>query len=250
MKRVGKSPAEPQALAGYKTRFANAPRPPVWKDFKKTPGKSQVQEQLRQDQRGLCAYCENRLVPQDESVEHFIARDADHAKELEWGNLLLCCAGGERPLPEDVEAGETRYDPQGPRTCGHAKLNSREIILNPLILPHTPRLFRFKSQTGEIVHDPIECGRAGVDAELAKATIRVLALDATRLNRARLSLMTQLGEELDEAGETSPLSLDRERELAAVYFSATGAWPAFFTTIRFCLGDGAEDHLRSIGFQG
>jgi hypothetical protein len=32
------------------------------------------------------------------------------------------------------------------------------------------------------------------------------------------------------------------------YFN--GKWPEFFTTIRCCLGQAAEDHLRAIGYIG
>jgi uncharacterized protein (TIGR02646 family) len=154
MKRVSKSLEEPPALTDYKRDNAHIPSNLVWTRFKKRPDRREpLRSQLRADQRGLCAYCENALIPQDESVEHFIARDADHSRELDWNNLLLCCAGGERPLPEDIEDADVCYDPQDLRTCGHAKLGSRESILNPLHIPHTPRLFRFKSETGEILPD-------------------------------------------------------------------------------------------------
>ena len=251
MKRVLKTTTEPRALAHYKGRFANAPRPPLWREFKGTPGKKVVQEQLRFDQRGLCAYCENTLIPEDESVEHFIGRNANHDRELDWTNLLLCCAGGSRPLPEDVDDANVRYAPDGLKTCGHAKLGSREAILNPLEIPHTPRLFRFKSETGEILTDEGECRRAGIDPGLATGTVEVLGLHAGRLNRARLRLLNDLLEELGEEGSpTMPFSTEREHELAQVYLPAIGPLPAFFTTLRFALGVGAEIHLASVGFRG
>ena len=251
MKRVVKSPDEPPVLAGYKRDNAHIPANLVWARYKKRPDRREpVKEQLRTDQRGLCAYCENLLIPQDESVEHFIGRDADHSKELDWSNLLLYCAGGERPLPEDVEDADVRYDAEGLRTCGHAKLGCQDNILHPLEIPHTPRLFRFKSETGEIQPDEAECHRAGIDPALASQTIGVLRLHAGRLNRARLSVMQSVEEELNKEGNTEPLSSERERELAETYLPATGAWPAFFTTLRFSLGDGAEAHLASLNFQG
>ncbi len=250
MKRVAKLPEEPAPLSAYKDCYKNAPRLPNWKEFKGTAVKQEVQKQLREDQRGLCAYCENELIPEDESVEHFIARDADHSKELDWNNLLLCCAGGSRPLPEDVEDADVRYDPHDARTCGHAKLGSRELILNPRDVPAAPRLFRFKSLTGEIEPDEAECQRAGIAPALANRTISVLNLHAGRLNRARLSILVTLEEELGGAGSTVPLSFERERELAMNFFPTAGPWPAFFTTLRFSLGDGAEAHLASLNYQG
>jgi len=250
MKRVLKAGTEPEALTDYKDRFAAAPRAPTWGEFKKTPAKREVQKQLLVDQRGLCAYCENALIPPDQSVEHFISRHTDHSRELDWTNLLLCCAGGERPLPEDIEDRDVRHDPHGSRTCGHAKLRCGDTILSPLSIPHTPRLFRFKSETGEIEPDVVECERAGIQTELAYETIRVLGLRTKRLNDARLVLITELTEELGKDGQTGPFTLDREREMAGMYLPQAGSLPAFFTTVRFTLGAGAEVHLAAIGFQG
>lgn len=251
MKRVVKAQQEPPELADYKRENAHIPANLVWSRFKKRDDRREpVKTQLRDDQRGLCAYCENSLIPQDESVEHFVARDADHDMELDWTNLLLCCAGGERPLPEEVADGDVRYDRTGAKTCGHAKRNSTVAILNPLNLPLTPRLFTFKSETGEIVPDEIECVKAGVDVQVAHNTITVLGLKAGRLNEARLAIINQLLEELEKAGYTQPFTLDRERELAAIYLPQVGLLPAFFTTVRFSLGAGAEVHLAGIGFQG
>jgi uncharacterized protein (TIGR02646 family) len=251
MKRVSKTHPEPAALADYKARFACAPAQQTWVNFKKAKERrEQVRTQLRDDQRGLCAYCENALIADDESVEHFVARDADHGRELDWTNLLLCCAGGEHPLPEEVADGATRYDPNGTKTCGHAKLQAPTTILNPLNLPHSPRLFKFLSETGEIVPDEDQCSKAGVDIGLAHETICVLGLKAKRLSDARLAIMGQLLGELDGAGSSGPFTVDRERELAAYYLPQTGFLPAFFTTIRFTLGAGAEDRLVAISFQG
>jgi uncharacterized protein (TIGR02646 family) len=251
MKRISKIGQEPPALTDYRQANAHIPANLVWTRFKKrTDRREAVKKQLRDDQRGLCAYCENALIPQDESVEHFVARDADHDRELDWINLLLCCAGGERPLPEDVADGAVRHDPTGSRTCGHAKLGQTTRILNPLDLPHTPRLFRFKSETGEIVPDEEECARAGVDVHLARNTIDVLGLKARRLSEARLAVMNRLIQDLAADGTTAPFTVQRERELASTYFLPTGTLPAFFTTVRFSLGLGAELHLADIGFQG
>lgn len=251
MKRVLKTQPEPQELADYKRDNAHIPVNFVWSRFKKRDDRREpVKTRLRDDQRGLCAYCENSLISQDESVEHFVARDADHSRELDWTNLLLCCAGGERPLPEDVADGDVRYDASRSYTCGHAKRNSRSAILNPLDLPHSPRLFKFKTENGEIVPDEAECAKAGVDAQLAHDTITVLGLKARRLNEARLSIMNKLIEEMAEVSATAPFTLNRERELAGMYLPQAGFLPAFFTTVRFTLGAGAEMHLTAIGFQG
>jgi uncharacterized protein (TIGR02646 family) len=191
MKRVHKSHPEPQELADYRARLAKRPTPPSWKEFTSDPRRREpVKTRLRDDQRGLCAYCENRLIPEDESVEHFVPRSSDHARELDWSNLLLCCAGGGRPLPEEAPDASTRYDPGSPKTCGHAKLANPSPLLNPLEVPAFPPLFSFSSETGAILPDEANCRTAGVDVSLAGQTITVLGLRAGRLNRARLSVLT------------------------------------------------------------
>jgi len=251
MKRVRKAQHEPPELAEYKARFAQAPAERTWNKFKKAAERRvPVKAQLRNDQRGLCAYCENALIPQDESVEHFVPNAAGDGQELEWTNLLLCCKGGEQPLLEEVADGNARYDATGSKTCGHAKRNSTVAIFNPLHLPHSPRLFKFRSENGEIVPDEEECARAGVNVQLAHETIGVLELKARRLSEARLEVMNRLLEDLAKAGTADPFTLERERELAAIYLPAAGNLPAFFTTLRFTLGAGAEVHLATIGFQG
>jgi uncharacterized protein (TIGR02646 family) len=238
-------------LADYRARFANAPTPPGWNEFKRAPERREpVKARLREDQRGLCAYCENRLVPEDESVEHFVARASDHARELDWTNLLLCCAGGERPLPEDLPDAGTRYDPNSPKTCGHAKLANSLPILNPLDIPAFPRLFRFSSETGAIHPDDDNCLAAGLDANLARQTITVLGLDASRLNRARLSVLDELLNQLATDGDATAFTSARAQEIAAEQIPATGTLPSFFTTIRWILGAGAEAHLNAVTFQG
>lgn len=251
MKGIVKRVQEPEELANYRASFSHVPAKLTWVKFKKQAQRREaVKTALREDQRGLCAFCENSLISCDESVEHFVARHTDHGQELTWGNLLLCCAGGERPLPEQVADAGTRYSSADHKTCGHSKLESTEAILCPLHLPHTPRLFRFKSETGEIVPDGPACRQAGIDQQVAADTIRVLNLHAGRLNNARLALLNMISEELAEAGAGDPFTVDRELELASDYLPTVGPLPAFFTTLRFALGEGAELHLSNIGFRG
>ena len=77
-----KSEAEPASLTEYKQRFQKAQENWTWVQFKKQSARREdVKTQLRADQRGLCAYCENSLIAEDESVEHFVSRDADQSRE-------------------------------------------------------------------------------------------------------------------------------------------------------------------------
>jgi uncharacterized protein (TIGR02646 family) len=189
-------------------------------------------------------------VPEDESVEHFVPKSFDHSRELDWSNLLLCCAGGERPLPEDLPDADTRYDSNSPKTCGHAKLANPGPLLNPLEIPAFPRLFRFSSETGGILLDEVNCHAAGVDPNLARQTLNVLGLNAGRLNRARVSVLDELLRQLATDGAMAAFSAGRVREIAAEQIPSTGTLPSFFTTIRWFLGAGAETHLTEVAYQG
>jgi uncharacterized protein (TIGR02646 family) len=253
MKHIRKSQPEPAELANYRERFAAAPRPPTWSEFKADFRRREpVKARLRQDQRNLCAYYENSLIPQDESVEHFLAKSspAGRPRQLDWSNLLLCCGGGEKPLPEDVDDAAVRFEGNGERTCGHAKLANPAAILNPLQLPPTPRLFQFSSENGAIHPDVAGCRAAGVEVALVENTITVLNLRAGRLNRARHALLWELRSQLDVDGAAPAITTERASEIAAQQIPATGALPAFFTTIRWVLGQGAETHLQAVGFIG
>jgi|GEM_PF-2513177 len=251
MKRIRKSELEPPALTAYKDRFQHAPTQQTWAKFKtQALRRNNIKDQLRHDQRGLCCYCENTLLPDDESVEHFIARNVDHNLELEWSNFLLCCLGGERPLSEEIADGASRYEPGGTKTCGHAKLASSAIILNPLAIPAFPRLFCVRSESSEIIADEDKCNEAGIDPLLVSDTIEKLGLQTGRLNRARQAIMETLTLQLTEDAADAPFSVDRERRLAAEQIPKAGVLPGFFTTIRFFLGDGGEEYLQSIQYQG
>lgn len=76
--------------------------------------KKDIQDALKYDQGGICAYCEidlkeldvsssNNVVP-DFRVEHFHPKSDNstaHNWNLDWNNLLACCNGGS-PLSASV----------------------------------------------------------------------------------------------------------------------------------------------------
>lgn len=240
MKRIRKSVEDPKALKVYKVRFANRPTPPTWNEFKKQPERvGPVKCILRNDQRGLCAYCEIRLAKGNESVEHIVTRDSDHDRELDWQNLLLICFGGERtPPPKELSCGQAR------NRAGSS------IVLNPLQIPAHEPLFILKNQTGELSADEGSCQRAQVDAELVRSSVINLGLNVRRLANARLRVLETIEEEvgkLVDAGRSFP---EAEQLLAADWFQPNKAWPDFFTTVRCKLGEAAEERLRIINFAG
>jgi uncharacterized protein (TIGR02646 family) len=251
MKNVLKSLPEPQELVDYRARFARAPNPRGWNGFKADPRRREpIKNQLRADQRGLCAYCESTLFQREESVEHIILRWMDHSRELDWNNLLLCCDGGSKPLPEGLSDFRQPAQSSQDKSCGHARLGNPAPILDPLHLPPFPCLFRFRSETGEICPDENACRTGAIDANLAGQTVTVLGLRAGRLNRARYAVLDEILRQLASDGAAPAFSPARAQEIAAEQIPSTGHLPAFFTTIRWALGAGAENHLRATGYQG
>ena len=91
MKRVVKSPDEPPVLAEYKRDNAHIPANLVWARYKKRPDRREpVKEPLRTDQRGLCAYCENLLIPRMSPLS--ISSDAMPITARNWIGAISCSA--------------------------------------------------------------------------------------------------------------------------------------------------------------
>src|SRR5688572_11053263 len=188
MKRVSKSLVEPKELADYRNRWAARPNPPTWNEFKGRKHESAaVRSTLRSDQRGLCAYCEVKLSPGNESVEHIIPRATDHSRELDWQNLLLVCCDDERtPPPKEF-------------SCGHARnFAGSPPVINPLEIPAAERLFVVESRTGKLNADVTSCDRAGIAVQLVQSTIGDLGLSASRLSRARLRILETIDQQITE----------------------------------------------------
>ena len=69
MKRVQKSPEEPELLARYKQRYPHD----TWEKFhhRSRDGYRQVKRQILRDQYGLCSYCEIniKLTEEEDRVD-------------------------------------------------------------------------------------------------------------------------------------------------------------------------------------
>lgn len=95
MLTVEKGP-EPRSLAAYRST------PGARWDAISGAVKGEMRASLAAEQRGLCAYCQRRIRPDDLAdgvptmqVEHWVARAAAEgaALELVWSNLLGVCRG-------------------------------------------------------------------------------------------------------------------------------------------------------------
>lgn len=101
MKHCRKDPAEPNCFAEFRRQYPDAD----WEDdfrnlVDERPCYKEILGKLREDQWGLCAYCEIRLEPRyHERVEHFHPKsDMSSAKNwaFDWHNLWLVCKGVRR----------------------------------------------------------------------------------------------------------------------------------------------------------
>lgn len=248
---------EPALFSDFK---ANNPDSDWKKGFKKNAGaeaNQAVNDKLKQEQYGLCVYCEidlksNRNQGLDDfRVEHFFPENPkpDESRNdginyaLHWPNLFGCCSGGN--VPHVIEK-DTRYS--NPHThCDVPKSNNdwTNIILNPILdIPAFPSLFKF-SEDGEIfVSD--EC-----DTEIqvkVENTIKFLNLNTKKLQRFRKEIITSLRQELISSNDISE-TLDTLAK-ANLLPNDNGNISPFFTTIRWYLGDNAEDVLLHVNYDG
>jgi uncharacterized protein (TIGR02646 family) len=251
MKKVLKSP-EPDELTKYKQRYTSQLRKWGKHASKKSDLKSAIQTTLVSDQKGICAYCETRIREKFCSVEHFIPCEQSTREQnydLDWQNMLAVCK-----LPgaiEDENVDNSQLPHKYP-CCGKAKDNfvPDGRLLNPLELP-TSRLFRFKREDGEILPDEANCEKEGIPVASVQFTIQKLGLNVERLKTLRLAVIKKIEEELNfyDDGIIDPTVI--EKQVASEYFNnGRENYPRFFTTIRWALSNGAEEHLLDISYSG
>lgn len=256
MKKVIKGD-EPPLLIAYRTGKPNF----TWNQCKKNRDRiSEIQEYLRRDQGGICAYCEidllKRNVESEESdfqVEHFHPKSdqsTPHNWGLDWDNMLACCLGGKSKKVVDADNRHTNPNLR----CGALKDDNDwdDIILNPLHLQHSPLIYHFHRTTGEISVNEENCRLAGVEIEKAQATIDNLNLKGERLNRLRKERLAHANKRLQALVATG-MTVDDARQklaLATMKKDSNDCWPKFFSALRCYLGKAAEEQLIAIEFAG
>ena len=246
MKRILKGP-EPATLARFRAARPDA----TWEEMRGDAlhGGQEALKDCRDatlaDQRGLCAYCECRLenVSGQVVVEHIHPKSdagTTHNWHLDWRNMAANCRGGENeksqatPLPDNLSCSASKKD--------------KPLAVNPLYLPAFPNLFTFDKGTGLLLPNRVACAEAGVDADALESALRTLNLNCPRLARKRREVLFDLERRMKTLKVQgygprqgmARLARDRLRQ----------EWPGFFTTIRCCLGQAAEDYLRSVNFTG
>ena len=119
VKKCIKSQPEPACLSNF--RAAN--RSGTWEQFRDHDHTAYqtIRHVTRRDQGGLCAYCEIKLVEENEQIAHFHPKSdigGSHNWALDWVNLWLACKGGSQtwlsanphhylpPLPDNLSCDE------------------------------------------------------------------------------------------------------------------------------------------------
>lgn len=269
MKRVTR-PQEPIEL----TNFRQAAPTSTWEQMRNDANYNGPEaydicrEQLIAAQGGICAYCEIDIRDNDPlkcRVEHFHPKSdisAVHNWALDWNNMLGVCAGGsykhaEVPYAQEPLADNLSCDAHKDRMIQSRKLQEpcEGWIIDPSLLSASPSLLRLEMSTGKLFPNTGQCettnawpGNMHPDMEsLVQHSLDMLNLNCDRLCQARLKLIRDIERNKKKQREKGLSPAQGLSNLAARYLRQR--WPAFFTTIRLCLGNAAEAHLTNIGFQ-
>lgn len=263
---------EPLTLNSYRHSKPNS----KWEEMKNDPifnGEDAYRNcrfRIIDDQKGLCAFCEIGIhdnSPLKCRVEHFHPKSdhtTTHNWALDWQNMLAVCSGGSRPeisdpafyLPPTKENLSCDAHKDMMIQSGKLQENCEGWIINPLQLPSSPSLFQVHKGTGKLKPNLASCaasepwpGNKHADlATLVQHTIDMLNLNCDRLLQVRLLTIRRIEHDKKNQRTNGIDAQQGLRNLAQKYFMVP--WPRFFTTIRFCLGQAAEDHLNHIAFQG
>ena len=267
MKRVCKG-APPQELVDFASNNPTA----TWEwmnnhAFGGMEAARECRDHAIRDQSGLCAYCEQEISsdkPRNRRIEHFHPKSdlsEAHNWSLDWNNMFAVCDGGSaslfevrktHPLPENLscDAHKDHLTPSKdlPICC-------EGYLLNPLTIPSFPSLFTLDKGTGYLKPDdtvchaikPSECAFNSI-TELVNNTISVLNLNCERLAEKRRRIVVDIDKNKKRLRYRGVPLTTAPKRLAERYFSTR--WPEFFTTLRCCLGDAAEDYLVSVNYEG
>ena len=257
VKRV-KIPGEPQELTEFRRKYPSNSWEQMRSDGEGRVAYEIIRRTLNDGQGGLCAFCEVGIhdnEPLKCRVEHFHPKSdisATHNWALDWENMLAVCMGGSQrhqtspytlePLEENLSC-----DAFKDKMIQSGRLHEQceGWIINPKEMPAFPSLFFLERSTGRLLPDDEQCADIEFEGNhhactrsLVQQTIDMLNLNCDRLCEARRRMVWDIErnkKRLREQGVNPQQSL---YQLANRYLRQH--WPAFFTTIRCCLGSAAE----------
>lgn len=136
--------------------------------------KRTVVESLVSEQRGICAYCMSRITVENAHVEHILPQSqCHHGEDLDYGNMLAVCDGGEGIGRKGLHCDRARGD--------------KELHVNPL-KPETLAEIRYMSNGKIKSKDP------AIDADLNQ-TLNLNG-DFTHLVENRKAVIDELNSRL------------------------------------------------------
>lgn len=243
MRRVRKGPAPAKLVS-----LMNSNPSANWDVVRSNKSRyAQIRRQLFTDQQSLCAYCEIRMIMDEDDlassdfrVEHFHPK-SPHAPPPNyaamWSNLLGCCHGGS----QKAVTAQGRFTAPD-LSCDALKgdQNLVGVILDPTIdIDGTDSIFKFSTDGSVSVSDVCP----GSLSVAAGQTINLLGLDTVRLRRLRRAAVEAVLEAI------STLSDDGvELEQACEVAFPSDVPPEFYSCIRYILGAAAEQRLRSLNY--
>ena len=255
MKVVEKS-ARPLELSSFDTPQALG----SWENFKGVFRDEYfaLRRALFRDQRGICAYCEIDLIIDpangnpDFRIEHFHPQsDGSSNWRYDWNNLFAVCGGGNVRFIEGQEERFTAPDLSCDAWKGDSIVDG--LIFNPMDEALLGAIFEFQEngrmQVATSCPDHLK--------ELARDTIKHLNLSGSegcgrRLDRLRQGVINGLRQQVQSQLAVGAGIEEIFAELADALFpdDESKPWPAFFSCIRWYLGDAANSRLVQVGYFG
>lgn len=153
-----------------------------WKRFK-NPCKLEVKEQiLKQEQKGLCAYCEVKISDLESChIEHIKPKATFEDDKFTYANFVVSCNGKECHILEDLD--------EDIHSCGHRKDNSYDSskFLDPTLEQDIQSFFQYDTDDGKILPSEDDTKQ-----EQARYMIELLHLDNYSLNKQRKNAVVAL----------------------------------------------------------
>lgn len=112
MRFIEKGP-EPREFIEWKACATEDWKPTY--DMLGNPEKAIVKKALIRDQKGICCYCERKLVESDSHIEHIVPQSTEAGKNLsvDYNNLLCSCMNA-METGQPLHCGKLRGDWYGP----------------------------------------------------------------------------------------------------------------------------------------
>ena len=199
--------------------LAEQPQNQDWFAFIGTPCHAGVAVILRQEQQGLCCYCEMNVNEQNSHIEHMEPRSRNPTREYDFTNLAMSCNGG------------------GNQHCGHYKDNR---VRNPdytwdnnrFVPPHDPMTAKLVQYLADGSVVPTE-----ESPDKGSYLVGYLGLNCPRLSNRRRDHARALIDTLGDQPETGLVIFLRQYYLEA---DTNGRLDQFYSLSKGCRSGMAE----------